>query len=62
MGLAKDINTDLPIAEAIYPYYSLQLIIITIILVVISATIVSYMPARRISKMQPTDALKGKLQ
>ena len=54
--------TDLPIAEAIYPYYSLRLIIVTIILVVISATIVSYLPSRRISKMKPTDALKGKLQ
>ena len=54
--------TDIPIAEKIYPYYSIRLIIITIILVVISATIVSYLPARKISKMKPTDALKGKLQ
>ena len=54
--------TDIPIAETIYPYYSLRLIIITIVLVVISATIVSYLPARKISKMKPTDALKGKLQ
>ncbi len=54
--------TDLPITEKIYPYYSLRLIIITIILVVISATIVSYLPARKISKMKPTDALKGKIQ
>lgn len=54
--------TDLPIAEKIYPYYSIQLIIITIILVVISATIVSYLPASKISGMKPTDALKGKLQ
>jgi len=54
--------TDISIAEKIYPYYSIRLIIITIVLVVISATIVSYLPARRISKMKPTDALKGKLQ
>jgi putative ABC transport system permease protein len=53
--------TDLPITEKIFPYYSIGLIIATIILVVISATIVSYLPARRISKMKPTDALKGKL-
>ena len=53
--------TDLPIAEKIFPYYSFSLIIITIIIVIISATIVSYMPARKISKMKPTDALKGKL-
>lgn len=50
------------IAEKIYPYYSVGLIITTLILVVLSATIVSYLPARKISKMKPTDALKGKLQ
>lgn len=54
-------TTDLPVAEKIFPYYSFSLIIITIIIVIISATIVSYMPARKISKMKPTDALKGKL-
>jgi putative ABC transport system permease protein len=54
--------TDIPIAETIYPYYSIRLIFITIVLVIISATIVSYLPARKISKMKPTDALKGKLQ
>jgi ABC-type lipoprotein release transport system permease subunit len=53
--------TDIPIAETIFPYYSIRLIITTIILVVVSATIVSYLPARKISKMKPTDALKGKL-
>jgi len=57
-------NDDLGIAisEKIYPYYSLGLIITTLIIVVISATIVSYLPARKISKMKPTDAIKGKLQ
>jgi ABC-type lipoprotein release transport system permease subunit len=54
-------STDLPVGQSIYPYYSLGLIVVTIILVVISATIVSYLPARKISKMKPTDALKGKL-
>jgi ABC-type lipoprotein release transport system permease subunit len=54
-------GTDLPLGDKIFPYYSFSLIIITIILVVITATIVSYLPARRIAKMKPTDALKGKL-
>ncbi len=53
--------TDLPIAEKIFPYYSLHLILVTIIIVVITATIVSYLPARKIARMKPTDALKGKL-
>lgn len=54
-------TTDLAVAEKIFPYYSFGLIVITIILVIISATIVSYLPARKISRMKPTDALKGKL-
>jgi ABC-type lipoprotein release transport system permease subunit len=53
--------TDLAVAEKIFPYYSLGLIVVTIILVVITATIVSYLPARKIAKMKPTDALKGKI-
>ena len=55
-------DMGITIAETIYPYYSLGLIITTLILVVLSATIVSYFPARKISKMKPTDALRGKLQ
>ena len=55
-------DMGLTIAETIYPYYSVGLITTTLILVIISATIVSYLPARKISKMKPTDAIKGKLQ
>ncbi len=50
------------ISEKIIPFYSLGMLVSTILLVVISATIVSYFPTRRISKMRPTDALKGKIQ
>jgi putative ABC transport system permease protein len=62
MAYAQDMDFDLPLAEAIYPYYSIRLILITVLIVVITATIVSYLPARKISKMKPTEALKGKLQ
>ncbi len=62
MGYAEDMDFDLPVAEAIFPYYSFRLILMTIMIVVITATIVSYLPARKISKMKPTEALKGKLQ
>jgi ABC-type lipoprotein release transport system permease subunit len=50
------------ISEVIYPSYSLGLIVGTIIIVMVTATIVSYMPARKIAKMNPTDAIKGKIQ
>ena len=62
MGYAEDMAFDIPVAEAIFPYYSFRLILMTIMIVVITATIVSYLPARKISKMKPTEALKGKLQ
>ena len=55
-------DAGITIAEVIYPYYGFGLIISSILLIVISATIVSYMPSRKISKMKPTDALRGKLQ
>jgi len=57
---AEDMGVAL--AERIFPVYGAGLIISTIILVVISATIVSFLPARKIAKMNPVDALKGKLQ
>jgi putative ABC transport system permease protein len=55
-------DMGITLAEVIYPYYSIGLILSTLLIVVVSATIVSYLPARKISKMKPTDALKGKLQ
>jgi len=55
-------DMGITIAETIYPYYSIGLIGTTLLLVVLSATVVSYLPARKISKMNPTDAIKGKLQ
>tara|TARA_R110002051_G_scaffold48308_2_gene95311 strand:- start:63874 stop:65031 length:1158 start_codon:yes stop_codon:yes gene_type:complete len=50
------------ISDRIYPVYGISLILGTILIVVISATIVSFMPARKIAKMNPVDALKGKMQ
>ena len=54
-------STGVAIADAIFPYYSMGLIMASVLLIIISATIVSYFPTRRISKMKPTEALKGKL-
>lgn len=50
------------IAETIYPVYTLSLVLGTTIVVLITTTIVSYIPSRRISKMKPTDAIRGKIQ
>jgi ABC-type lipoprotein release transport system permease subunit len=50
------------IAETMYPVYSATLVIGTIIIVLLATTVVSYWPSRRIAKMNPTEALRGKLQ
>lgn len=55
-------DMGITMAETIFPYYSIGLILTTTIFVILSATIVSFIPAKRISKMKPTDALKGKVQ
>ncbi len=55
-------SMGLPIAERIYPAYSFGLILSVMLIVIITTTIVSFLPSRKISKMNPTEAIKGKLQ
>lgn len=55
-------NMGVSISEKLIPVYNLGMVAATVLLVVVSATIVSYFPARRISGMKPTEALKGKIQ
>jgi putative ABC transport system permease protein len=50
------------IAETMYPVYSGALIAGTVFAIFLATTIVSYWPSRRIAKMNPTEALRGKLQ
>jgi len=49
------------IAEKIFPVYSLALIAGTTLLVMIVVTIVSFIPAKKIAYLNPTEAIKGKL-
>jgi len=52
----------IPISESIIPAYSIALVLGTVILVTLTTAIVSYMPARKIAKMNPNDAIRGKIQ
>lgn len=64
-GFTMPAGTDdmgLAVAETIYPVYGFGLILGTSLLVFIITLIVSYLPARKISKMKPTEAIKGKIQ
>ena len=65
VGLAMPEGADdygLPIAKSIFPSYSIGLVIGTVLTIFIATVIVSYLPAKKISKMNPTDAIKGKIQ
>jgi ABC-type lipoprotein release transport system permease subunit len=63
-GIGLPQSTDeygFAIGEKIFPMYSAGLIIGTTVFILIVTTIVSYLPTRRIAKLKPTDALRGKL-
>ena len=47
--------------DALYPVYGWKLVLGTVILVLVTITIVSYLPTRKIAKLKPTDALRGKM-
>lgn len=64
-GIPMPQSTDaygLAIADRIIPAYSIAAILSTVLMVVVSATVVSYLPSRKIAKMLPTEALKGNIQ
>ncbi|MCF8358399.1 MAG: FtsX-like permease family protein [Prolixibacteraceae bacterium] len=50
------------IAPTMYPVYSMGLIVSTVLIVFLTTLVVSYWPSRRIAKMNPTEALRGKIQ
>lgn len=65
-------NTGIPLPQAteeygfalsarMFPVYSAWLITGTVLIVMLTVTIVSYLPTRQISGLKPTEALKGKI-
>ena len=49
------------VADVMYPLVTLKLVLTTIFLILTITAIVSYLPARKIAKMNPTDAIRGKV-
>ena len=49
------------IAKRLMPIYTMGLLLFTTAVISIIVLIVSYIPSRRIAKMKPTDALRGKI-
>lgn len=65
VGWTMPIDTSdfgMAIAQTLYPVYSAGLVAGTVLIVTIVTAIVSYWPSRRIAKMSPTEALRGKIQ
>ena len=50
------------VEKYLIPVYSVGLVVTTTIIVSIIVLIVSYLPSRRIARMKPTDALRGKVR
>lgn len=58
-GAADSIG--LAIGERLFPVYTVALVAGTTLFALIATTVVSYLPARRISRLKPTDALRGRM-
>ena len=51
-----------PMADTMYATITPALVINTMVFILIVTAIVSYLPARKIAKMNPTDAIRGKVK
>ena len=58
----SDGSMGLIVEKYLIPVYSVGLVVTTTIVVSIIVLIVSYLPSRRIARMKPTDALRGKVK
>ena len=64
-GFAMPAGTEgygLTIAEKLFPIYGVGTIVIMALIILLTTTIVSYIPSRKIARMKPTEALRGKVQ
>lgn len=64
-GISLPVSSEdygLTMPEKLFPVYSPGLILSTVIVVVLVTTLVSYWPSRKIARMNPTEALRGRLQ
>lgn len=55
-------SMNINLAQTIYPVFGAGLIVATSLVIIGMSAVVSYLPARKIAQMEPTLALKGKIQ
>jgi len=53
-------QSQFSIGLTLYPKYGLRLYVVTSLILFVSVIVVSFLPTRRITKLKPTDALRGK--
>src|ERR1035437_147873 len=53
-------QSQFAIGLTLYPKYGLRLYVVTSLILFVSVIIVSFLPTRKITKLKPTDALRGK--
>ena len=51
----------LVMADTMYPLFTAKLVVGTILFILVVTAVVSYFPARKIAKMNPTEAIRGKI-
>ena len=49
------------VASRLYPDYSLAWLATALAAMTVAAVLVSYLPARKLARLRPTDALRGRL-
>jgi len=54
------LQSQFALGLTLYPKYGLRIYVVTGLILFISVIIISFLPTRRITKLKPTDALKGK--
>jgi len=54
-------DSGFSLGGALYPIFSPALVVGTVFLVLVMVTFIGYLPARRIARLNPTDALRGKM-
>jgi len=60
-AMPEGVDYGFALGEKIFPAYSVGLVMGTIVLVLLVTTIVSFLPTRKIARLKPTDALRGKM-
>lgn len=59
--LPMDVSSfGIPMADRMYPVFTPTLIMGTMSLIIVITALVSYLPARKIARMNPTEAIRGK--